>query len=53
MKLLCSSQKLEGMEKDFSGSQGTQQNVVREKKNKKKRNKYYLSESNLSRTHYR
>jgi len=41
------------MEKDFNGSKGTQKNVFLEKKNKKKRNKYCLGESNLSRTHYR
>jgi len=40
------------MENDFNGSKGTQQNVVIEKKNKMKRNKNYVSESNLSRTHY-
>ena len=41
------------MENDFNGSKGTQENEVPEKKNKMKRNKNYLSESNLSRTHYR
>jgi len=44
---------MEGMEKDYTGSQGTEQNVVLEKNKKKKRNKYNLSESNLSRTQYR
>ena len=41
------------MENDFNGNKATQQNVVIEKKNKMKRNKNYLSESNLSRIHYR
>ena len=45
-KLTHSNQKLEGIEEDRSGSRGTDQSVVFKKK--KKRNKYYLSESNFS-----
>jgi len=51
-KFTGSGQKLEGMEDDHTGSQGSKENVVLENKNKKNINKYYLNESNFSRTHY-
>jgi len=51
-KFVGSGPKLEGMEDDHTGSQGSKQNVVLENKNKKNINKTYLNESNCSRTHY-
>jgi len=37
--LTCSDQKRDGIEEDHTGSEGTEQNVELEKKNKKKRRK--------------